>query len=201
MQKGYTTIELVVVIAIIAALSGIVALMSITAVSKPKQQFASLENVDNARIMASRFVNEIRSAIPGVNASAAISLANDSEIIFYSPAAGPGDSVKKIRYYVSDNKLYKAVTAPTGVPLAYTNPPSVSLIQSDLALGGNPLFYYYNGNYDGTTEALSQPVNLNHIRFVKINLTVLKQTTQGSQDTFSLNVGAAVRSLKNNLGE
>lgn len=201
MQKGYTTIELVVVIAVIAALSGIVALMSMTVVFKPKQQFASLENVDNARIIANRFVNEIRSAVPGVDGSAAISSAGNTEIIFYSPAAGSDSLVKKIRYYVSDDKLYKAVTTPTGTPLAYTGQPSVSLVQSDLVLGSNPLFYYYNGNYDGQTAALSQPVNLNHIRFVRINLIVLKQTTQGSQDTFSLSVGAAVRSLKDNLGE
>jgi len=201
MERGYTTIELVVTIAIISALSGLIALMYITTFSKSKQQFISLENVDNARIVANRFVNEIRSAVSGVDGSDAIGLANDSEIIFYSPAVGSDGLVKKIRYYVSNNKLYKEVTIPTGTPLTYTNPPSVSLVQPDLILGSTPLFYYYDGDYNGKTQPLTQPVNLSQIRFVRINLIVLKQSIQGSQDTFSLSIGSAVRSLKDNLGK
>ena len=76
----------------------------------------------------------------------------------------------------------------------------ISIVQRDLANGANPLFYYYDGDYDGTAGPLSQPVNLTQIKFVRINLMVLKQTTQGSLANFSLNIGSAIRSLKTNLG-
>lgn len=202
LKGGFTLIELLVVIAVASFLILEAAYLFITIFSGSKQQYLSLDNVDNARIVASRFVNEIRSAVQGVDGSFAVSEAGDSEIIFYSPRLGPGTSIKRIRYFVLGNILYKGVVIPSGDPLSYDlESESISSVQPDLQLGGQPLFYYYNGDYDGTAAALSQPVNINNIRFVRINLVVLKQTSKDSDSTFSLSVGAAVRSLKDNLGE
>jgi hypothetical protein len=129
-------------------------------------------------------------------------VAGDSEIIFYSPLGGPGTLIKRIRYFVSNNILYKGVVVPTGSPLSYNLlSETLSAVQPDLSLGGNPIFYYYDGDYDGDTAALVQPVNINNVKFVRINLVVLKQSQLNSDDTFSLNIGGTVRSLKDNLGD
>ena len=69
-----------------------------------------------------------------------------------------------------------------------------------MSMGGNPLFSYYDGNYNGSGSPLSQPVNINVIRFVKINLTVLKDVTPNSTNTFTVTAGASIRNLKTNLG-
>lgn len=202
MSKGFTILEIVVVVAIVSVLALEIGFLFITAFSGSNQQFSALENIDNARIVSSRFINEIRSAVPGVDGSSAIILAGDTEIIFYSSRVGPGTSVKRVRYFVSDNILHKGVVVSGGNPLFYDlESEKVTLVQRDLSLGGNPLFYYYDGDYDGETGALVQPVNINDIRFVRINLEVLKQTIRGSEDTFSVSIGATVRSLKDNLGD
>lgn len=201
MKNGFTLIEAVIAIAVVAGLMFVVSSMLISVFSGSKQQYTALGNVDNARIIAHRFVNEIRSAAPGVDGSAAISVANDSEIIFHSPDKSTG-LISRIRYYVAGDELYKGVVAPTGSPLSYNlAEESISLVQQDLTLSGNPLFYYYDGDYWGSGSPLSQPVNIPSIRFVRINLTVLRQTQQASDSVFVLNTGAAVRSLKNNLGD
>jgi hypothetical protein len=67
-------------------------------------------------------------------------------------------------------------------------------------MGGNPLFSYYDGTYNGTGNALSQPVNINVVRFIKINLTVLKDAVQNGTSTFTVTAGASIRNLKTNLG-
>lgn len=64
----------------------------------------------------------------------------------------------------------------------------------------NPLFYYHDGNYNGSGNPLSQPVNLNQVKFIKINLNILKQLTATSNSTFTVSAGASIRNLKNNLG-
>ncbi|MDP3882573.1 MAG: prepilin-type N-terminal cleavage/methylation domain-containing protein [Candidatus Staskawiczbacteria bacterium] len=200
-QKGFTLIEAVVVTAIVAVLMMAVSSMLVKVFSGSKQQYLALDNIDNARIASSRFVNEIRSAVPGVDGSSAISTADSDEIIFHTPDRGDNTLIDRVRYFIQDNVLYKGVIKPTGSPLAYTSSESISAVQPNLTMNGADLFYYYDGNYSGDTQALSQPVNINDIRFVKINLIVLKQTEQGSDSVFYLSTGAATRSLKDNLGD
>jgi hypothetical protein len=55
-----------------------------------------------------------------------------------------------------------------------------------------------SGVYTGTS--LATPVNVNSIKFVQMNLTALKQDVAGSNATFTVTEGAAVRTLKTNLG-
>lgn len=201
MKNGFTLIEALIAITIVAGLMFVVSSMLIAVFSGSKQQYSALSNVDNARVVSSRFVNEVRSAVPGVDGSASISAAGDLEIIFHSPDKATG-LINRIRYYVSGNELYKGVVVPTGNPLAYNmGSESISLVQQDLTLNGTPLFYYYDGGYWGGGSPLVQPVSIPSIRFVRINLMVLKQTQQSSDSLFSLSTGSAVRSLKSNLGD
>ncbi len=201
-QKGFTLVEMVVALAIFSVLIFETASLFIIVFSGSKQQYLSLDNVDNARLVASRFVNEIRSAVPGVDGSATIAEAGEDAIVFYSPDRSNPALVDKIRYFIEDGILKKGVTVPEGEPLDYiSESETISSVQPDLSLGEESLFYYYDGDYDGINSPLEQPVNINDIRFVRINLVVLKQTTQGSESTFAFSVGSAVRSLKDNLGE
>jgi prepilin-type N-terminal cleavage/methylation domain-containing protein len=202
LQKGFTLVEVIVVMAVIAIIMTASASLLVKIFTGSKQQYLALDNIDNARIVSSRFVNEIRSAVPGVDGSAAIFEAGNTEIIFHSPERANPTTIDRIRYFISDNVLYKGVVVPTGVPLSYNlASETVSAIQPDLSPDLEVLFYYYDGDYGGDAEPLSQPVNINDIRFARINLIVLKQASQGSDSVFSLSTGATVRSLKNNLGD
>jgi hypothetical protein len=76
----------------------------------------------------------------------------------------------------------------------------VKPVQTGLVNGTTPIFYYYNDTYAGTTTPLAQPVNINQIKFVKINLVLLKQGEDVTGPTFTVDSGTAVRNLKTNLG-
>jgi uncharacterized protein with FMN-binding domain len=166
-----------------------------------RQQYAVSDSTDQAIRVANGFVKEIRNATYGVNGAFPINQATDTQIIFFSTAIKNDGTISRIRYYISNNTLYKGVTDPSGIPSNYNLANEIVTTQiTKTSLGANPLFYYYDGNYNGSGNALSSPVNLNVIKFIKINLMVLKQLTATSTTTFNVSAGASIRNLKTNLG-
>ena len=196
-SAGFTLLEIIISIFIFSVLIFAVASLLISIIQNPKSQLTTMDNIDQARLVSSRFVNEIRAAAYG---SYPLIEANNSEIIFYSPIGASAGNINRIRYYISDSTLYKGIIVPVN---GIYNPSTevATPVLTGLSNGTDPLFYYYNDDYDGiaSTTPLSQPVNVTEVRFVKINLIVQYQITNQDVSTFSLNAGGAIRILKNNL--
>ena len=145
---------------------------------------------------------ELRNATYGADGAYPINEAEDNELIFYSTAPNSNGTVSQIRYFMSGNTLYKGITNPGGNPLSYAGQPeTVTTLSTQMSLGGKPLFYYYDGNYDGSESSLAQPVNVNVVRFIQINLIVLRDLTSTGTSTFTVTAGASLRNLKTNLGD
>jgi len=200
-NTGFTLMETLVTIFIF----GILMLGTTTMLSdifkSSSGSMLSMNNVDRVRQISNTFVKEIRNSVYGVDGSYPILQGEDNQIVFFSTAPKNNGTVSRIRYYTSNGILYKGITDPSGSPLKYNLAnENVTTILTNLSLGGNPLFYYYDGDYDGTTPALTQPVNLTQVKFVKISIIALKQLTKNSSTTFNITAGAVFRNLKNNLG-
>lgn len=199
-SKGFTLVEVVISISIFVVLSFLAVQLLMDVFKIPNQQAMSSGNIDYVRSITNNFINELRNASTGNDGSYSLGQASDTQIIFYSTYQSSGVA-KRIRYYISGNNLYKGVVSPTGSPLSYNlNTEKVTTLINDLANGNAPVFYYYDGGFSGSGSALSQPVNINLIKFVKINLLIKKLTTAQTQEVFSINAGATIRNLKNNLG-
>lgn len=203
-KTGFTLTETIVVIFIFTLLAvGTTNLFTHIFINS-QNRLLSLDSIDQAKIVTTNFSNEIRTASVGADGSAPVNQASDYQITFYSDYGQATGVVAKIHYYLatttSSIKLYKAVTIPSGSPLAY-NPSDekILLAQSNISTS-TPVFYYYDGNYNGSSTPLTQPVNINDIKFVRINLNILKQTERNSTGTFTASAGATIRSLKDNLG-
>ena len=186
-SSGFSILEIVIAIAIFTVMIFVVADLLKTVMTKPQQQLAEMDNIGQVIFVSSRFANEIRAAAYG---SYPLIKAEDSEIIFYSPIGAAAGNVNRIRYYISGDSLYRGVIVPVGGiynPAAETITP----ILDNLSNEGTPLFYYYDGTYDGLSEGaeLLQPGNVNQVKFVKINLV----------SAFTQSAGATIRVLKNNL--
>lgn len=202
-QSGFTLVETLFTIFIFSILMMGTTLMMKDIFTVSRLQFGVLTNVDQARRTANTFVNELRNAAYGANGAYPVNQVGDNQIIFFSTTPLNNGTISKVRYYlnITGDTLYKGVTNPAGNPPSYTGQPeTITTLSTDMSLGSNPLFYYYDGNYNGSGNALSQPVNINVVKFIKINLIVLKRLVENSSDTFSVSAGASIRNLKTNLG-
>ncbi|KKP43313.1 MAG: hypothetical protein UR31_C0008G0005 [Parcubacteria group bacterium GW2011_GWA2_33_14] len=150
-SSGFTILELLVAVSIFGVLIIMAALLFTNIFTGSNQQFSALNNVDQARLVTSRFTNEIRNATTGVEGSYSLNTASDNQIIFYSRSTSPGATINRIRYYLEDNNLYKGVTLPSGNPPDYNLAlESNIIVQKDIANGATPIFTYYDGNYNGS---------------------------------------------------
>ncbi|MHB8651621.1 MAG: PulJ/GspJ family protein [Minisyncoccota bacterium] len=199
-HRGFTLVETVVVIFFFSMLMYGVVSLFVAILKNTRQQSTSLDNVYQATMISSNFVNQLRSASYGNDGSYPLNQAGDTQVIFYSGLGGSGTTVQRIRYYLSGSTLYKGVVVPTGSPLSYNlGSETVSVVVTNLSTGGSPLFAYYDGAYDGSTSPLAQPVNVNQVKFVNMNLPILKNT-ELSTNTIVVSAGATIRNLKTNLG-
>lgn len=200
-QKGFTLVEVIVTIAVFTVfIFGVSTILS-DIFTKSNQQLSSLSNIDQARSVLSTFTNEIRNAVTGSDGSYPLNQAGENQIIFYSNFGAPNSAIERMRYYISGGALYKGIVLPAGSPLSYNlSSETTRVVVSGVSNGSFPAFYYYDGNYNGTGNALVQPVNINQVRFVKISLMVSNQITPTDTSTFPISAGAAIRSVKDNLG-
>lgn len=191
-KNGFTLVETIVVISIFTILAlGVTTLFSHIFINS-RERLVSIDNIDQARLVANNFTNEIRVASVGNDGSYPINQAGDNQIIFYSNYGQAAGIISRIRYYSATSTLYKGVTIPTGSPLIYNlNTEKITAVQNNMISTTTPIFYYYDGNYTGSSTPLIQPINANQVKYVKINLNLDKE---------NISAGASIRNLKTNLG-
>lgn len=199
-QSGFTLMETIMTIFIFSIIMLGTSLLLKDILVNIRQQYGVIDNVDQARRTADNFVKELRNITYGINGAYPISQASDTQVIFFSTAIKNNGTVTKVRYYVLNNTLYKGTIDPGSSASPYSGQETITTLSTKMSLGSNPLFYYYDGNYNGEGSPLSQPVNLNQIKFIKINLIVLKELTASSNTTFTVSAGSSMRNLKDNLG-
>lgn len=201
-SKGFTLTETLVTVLISSIILIGATLLLQNIFKMGKQQPLVLDVVDQARIVIFNFTNELRNATAGNDGSYPLSQAGNSQIVFYSNYGNNlGTQINKIRYYVSGTTLYRGVTAPSGNPPTY-NPASekTAVVITNLNNASTPVFYYYDGSYAGTSSPLTQPININDIKFVAINMILPTQDSRETATTFTITAGGTIRNLKTNLG-
>ena len=199
-KSGFTLVETIVAVSIFTILMFGITLMMKNIIVNGRQDALTINNVDGARRVGSIFTNELRNGAYGANGAYPIGQASSTQIIFYSTSPKGDGTVSKVRYYISGKTLYKGVTSPGGSPLGYNGREATTTLITAMSLGSSPLFNYYDGNYSGTSTPLTQPVNINQVKFVRLNLIVSKQIFQNATSTFQVSAGSTIRNLKTNLG-
>lgn len=201
-QSGFTLIEVVISIAIFSLIAyGIIFLVS-NIFGSAQGQTTLLADSDQARKMSSNIMNELRNCQTSSTGAYPLATVDDQTLMFYSNI--DSDSyIERVRYYVQSGKLYKGVLKPAGNPLVYNpaNEQSV-VVQSNLANGANPVFYYYDKDYDGSANNfLSQPVNVTAVRHVKLDLRIFNKAGVLNNNYYAVISSGSIRNLKSNLGD
>jgi type II secretory pathway pseudopilin PulG len=157
---------------------------------------ASLNNADTIRQTLKTMTSEIRSASAANTGSYAVNQATATSFIFYSDIYDNGLK-ERVRYFLNGNLLQKGVTIPTGNPLDYNlaNEKITTLLSS---VTSATIFNYYDTNYDGTTAALTFPVDVSVVRLIKVTINIDKDPNRAPiTTTFSTQV--SLRNVKDNL--
>ena len=195
-ERGFTLVETLFGISIF-----ILILFAITLFARNIWTFNSfisvgLSDIDSGRKMIKTVTSEIRSASSANTGAYAIAQATATSFTFYSDIYDNGLK-EKVRYFLSGSNLQKGVTIPTGSPLDYNS--ATEIVTTLLTnVTNSSIFSYYDENYEGTTTALSSPVNISAVRLIKITVTVDKDPNKPpAPTTFSTQI--SFRNLKDNL--
>lgn len=144
-------------------------------------------------------VSELRKASPSSVGSYPISLANQSELTFYSDISGDGLK-ERIRYFLNDGKLKKGITSPSGNPLVYpVSDGNVVILMSDVVSSSTlPIFQYYSNSYNGNSSPMSYPISVTDIRLIKITVIIDKDPNLPPKEIIGTSQ-VNLRNLKDNL--
>jgi len=158
----------------------------------------SLTAQDETRRALKTMSAEIRTASPSSLGAYALAQSATSSFTFYSNI--DGDSFKeRVRYFLDGTTLKKGVIKPIGTPLTYSPANEViSELIPGVANATTSIFSYYDKNYDGTTQALIEPIDIATVRLVKITIVVDKDP-QTPPSPMTLTTQISIRNLKDNL--
>lgn len=198
---GFTLIELIISVAgFTIIVLGVVSIMS-SVFTVNRQQGGLLAGQDQARKLAFQITTELRNGVASNTGAYPIVDASAQQLTFYSDVDG-GLDVERVRYFIQNGELRRGLVKPTGNPLTYNfGTETVTTVQRDVANGGNPIFYYYDGTYTGVTDnPLTQPVNVTAVKLVRVSINLFKRAGVVNTNTYTVTAIGSVRGLKTNLG-
>jgi Tfp pilus assembly protein PilW len=192
---GFTLIETLIGVAIFVLIVGVLTLFSKNIWTYNTFIGAELSAVNTGRLALKTMSAELRTASSGSNGAYPLSQVSSTSITFYSDIYDNGLK-EKVRYFLNGTNLQKGVTIPTGSPLGYTGSETVTTLVSYVT--NTSIFDYFDANYDGTTAALSSPVDISAARLVKITITV-DQNPNMSPTAITMSTQISIRNIKDNL--
>ena len=128
-NKGFTAVEMLMVVAIVGIISVAVARFQGNIFSFGRSSQSGLEAADQARRILNPMVDQMRTAIPGATGAYNIESATATEFIFYSDINHDGLG-ERIRYFLSGGSIQSGVIYPSGNPSVYTGTETVRTLVS-----------------------------------------------------------------------
>jgi len=197
--SGYTLMEILVVLFIFS----ILLLGSETLYTNTVNNNTTMTNSLNAQADVRKafvtMIAAIRTSSQSSSGAYAIDTASSTYFAFYSDLNGDGLK-EKVRYYLSGKILKQGVIKPTGNPSVYNpaNETITTLVNDVVNTAGQPIFYYYDDFYNGTSSAMSMPITIANVRLIKIDLLIDHDPIRPpAAQEFTTQV--SIRNLKDNL--
>jgi prepilin-type N-terminal cleavage/methylation domain-containing protein len=197
-NKGFTVIEMLITLFILTLIGIALITFQIDLFSLNKFSNNNLIAQEDARRALKNISAEIRSLSPSSLGAYALVQTATSSFTFYNNIDSDS-SVEKIRYFLAGSTLKKGITKPTGNPLTYnpTNEIIIALVHN-IANATTSIFNYYDTNYDGQSDPLTEPVDTAQVRLIKINLIIDADPLKPPAPLY-MTTQISSRNLKDNL--
>ncbi len=168
---GFSLVEVLIGIFIISLIGLAVSSFQNSVLRAERILSGSLDASYEAGKAVKILAKEIREAKIGNDGSYPILLAHENELVFFSDIDNDGRQ-EKIRYFLEDKRLKKQISKFSGVPPSYGSYGEAIPIINYLVNDTEPVFQYYDSNYDGSTDPLDFPVLISDIRLIRIILEI-----------------------------
>lgn len=197
-KKAFTLIEMLVGVSIFVVIAVIISLFARNTFYFKGIFSSGLTASDEARRILQPIANELRSASQSSLGSYPLEITNNNELVFYSDINDDGLK-ERVRYFLNGDTFSRGVIKPIANPVGY---PVVSEVitplMSGVANGPVPIFSYYDTNYNGTGNPLTQPVSIQSVRLIKITVIIDANPSQPPAP-FTVTTQISIRNLKDNL--
>ncbi len=202
LKRGFTLVEVLISIFIFSLISVAIVMTVSNLFSAATGQGGLLADQDQARKLIFQVTNELRNAAAGANGAYQLESAGNQQLVFFTNSDTSTIATERVRYYLLNGKVYKGTTKYSGGAYS-TSTEKTILVQNNIASSTAPLFYYYDGDYTGssTQSALAQPVSVADVKYIKMDVLILNKGGVKNTNYYSVNGAAAIRSIKNNLGQ
>lgn len=199
-RTGFTLVELLVSLTIVAVMAALVSLMSIFFFQSYSFSIEKNQSVGQVQYILTSMIREIREIRTGEDGAYALVDASDNSFTFFSDVTNDGRT-DKVRYFIQGVQLKKGVIEPTTVPVTYpSTQEKISILTDKLNMGGKKMFTYYNDNWpkDQINNPLGLTNRLVNTRFVSVYINI-DITANSGATPYELTAGVQIRSLKDNL--
>lgn len=198
-NKGFTLTELIVSLAIFSLISVGISLYQRNVFYFNSTIQGGLRAQLDARQVVKTMISELRKTTTSSTGSFAIESATSTSLIFYTDINSDG-KIDRVRYFLSGSILKKGVVVPTGSPYTYNLGSEVvtNIISNVVSSSTLPTFQYFSSIYDGTTQPLSYPININSVRLVRVNV-IIDTDPNRSPTPMMVTSSVSLRNLKDNL--
>jgi hypothetical protein len=199
-KRGASLIELMVGVVLMAIVIAVGTAFWIQSTGNYNFFVSQYSIIDIANQSIRQMSNELRQTREAMNGAYPLAILEDNQLAYYADLVGDG-TVVRVRYFVEGTKLFRGITQPSGNPPAYdVATERIQLIADGLALDGNPIFVYYDGNWPGDTENNPLPYWQRPLetRLIEIRLALEYQSGQSTQ-VYETSSTVQLRNLKSNL--
>ncbi len=196
-RAGLSLIETIVWMAIFTSVSFLITSVFITSLRSQHVVWDQLNAQSDGRRTINQFIKDVRKAEESSLGAFPISLVTSTEFIFYANI-DDDTTRERVRYVLQNNLLYRGIIEPSGSPLSYAQPETMTILARDIVnTEVTPLFSYYDEQFTGTSTPLSFPITLSDVRMVRIQLQIERDLNQ-SPVPFSVEGLVHIRNLKQN---
>jgi prepilin-type N-terminal cleavage/methylation domain-containing protein len=197
-NKGFTFIEVTVAIGIFAII--MIILMDFIVQNYKSWQETSqiIEAQQNAQGAIQIMIKELRNIAEASEiGSFSLESAQNQSVVFYSDS-NADSRIERIRYFLDNKEFKKGTIIPSDNPIEYKPANEVIItIAKYVSNGDEPIFYYYDENYNETSPPLTNPVDVTKAKLIKILLKVNIDPYRPPLD-FILESQVNLRNLKEN---